>query len=173
MSSGKKAPDSKVHGANMGPTCVLSAPDEPHVGPMNHAIRGIIWSVGDENNQWCHMALLDHSEFSPSWFWKNSVSFTTIQLFTYRYPHAIISWSFSILYQSPVIYIKLINTCGKHLCYMYGNMVTLRCIRWRTSLFISNSERDDPLGTCWFASNKFMLLSKHLSTNHFPETMML
>ena len=32
-------PDSKVHGANMGPTCVLSAPDGPHVGPMNLAIR--------------------------------------------------------------------------------------------------------------------------------------
>ena len=32
-------PDSKVHGANMGPTWVLSAPSEPHVGPMNLAIR--------------------------------------------------------------------------------------------------------------------------------------
>ena len=31
--------DSKVHGANMEPTWVLSAPDEPHVGPMNLAIR--------------------------------------------------------------------------------------------------------------------------------------
>ena len=31
-------PDSKVHGANMGPTWVLSAPDGPHVGPMNLAI---------------------------------------------------------------------------------------------------------------------------------------
>ena len=28
-------PDSKVHGANMGPAWVLSAPDGPHVGPMN------------------------------------------------------------------------------------------------------------------------------------------
>ena len=26
-------PDSKVHGANMGPTWVLLAPDGPHVGP--------------------------------------------------------------------------------------------------------------------------------------------
>ena len=34
------APDSKVHGANMGPTWVLSAPDGPHVGPMNFAIWG-------------------------------------------------------------------------------------------------------------------------------------
>ena len=32
-------PDSKVHGANMGPTWVLWAPDGPHVGPMNIAIR--------------------------------------------------------------------------------------------------------------------------------------
>ena len=31
--------ESKVHGANMGPTWVLSAPDGSHVGPMNLAIR--------------------------------------------------------------------------------------------------------------------------------------
>ena len=35
-------PDSKVHGANMGPTWVLSAPDGPHVGPMNLAIGAIL-----------------------------------------------------------------------------------------------------------------------------------
>ena len=29
----KNIPDSKVHGSNMGPTWVLSAPDVPHVGP--------------------------------------------------------------------------------------------------------------------------------------------
>ena len=32
-------PASKVHGANMGPTWVLSAPDGLHVGPMNLALR--------------------------------------------------------------------------------------------------------------------------------------
>ena len=37
-------PDSKAHGANMGPTWVLSAPGGPHVGPRNLAIRVIsIW----------------------------------------------------------------------------------------------------------------------------------
>ena len=36
----EKAPDSKVYGANMGPTWVLSSPCGPHVGPMNFAIRG-------------------------------------------------------------------------------------------------------------------------------------
>ena len=42
------APDNKVHGANMGPTWVLSAPGGPHVGPMNLAIRGVTrleWAV--------------------------------------------------------------------------------------------------------------------------------
>ena len=31
-------PDSKVHGAIIGPTWVLSSPGGPHVGPMNLAI---------------------------------------------------------------------------------------------------------------------------------------
>ena len=32
-------PDSNVHGANIGPTWVLSAPGGPHIGPINLAIR--------------------------------------------------------------------------------------------------------------------------------------
>ena len=35
-----RTPDSKVHGANTGPTWVLSSPGGHHVGPINHAIRG-------------------------------------------------------------------------------------------------------------------------------------
>ena len=34
-------PDSKVHGANMGSTWVLWAPDGPHVGPMNLVNRDV------------------------------------------------------------------------------------------------------------------------------------
>ena len=41
MNLTRNIPDSKVHGANMGPTWVLSAPDGPHVGPMNLAIRDV------------------------------------------------------------------------------------------------------------------------------------
>ena len=40
-----KNPDSKVHGANLGPTWVLSAPDGPHDGPMNLAI----WVVSHDD----------------------------------------------------------------------------------------------------------------------------
>ena len=39
-------PDSKVHGANMGPTWVLSAQDGPHVGPVNLAIWVIMLGGG-------------------------------------------------------------------------------------------------------------------------------
>ena len=35
-------PDSKDHGAEMGPTWVLSAPVGPHVGTMNLAIKEVI-----------------------------------------------------------------------------------------------------------------------------------
>ena len=41
--NGESLPDSKVHGANMGPIWVLSAPDGPHVGPMNLAIRAVFF----------------------------------------------------------------------------------------------------------------------------------
>ena len=37
-------PESKVHGANMGPTWALSVPDGPHVGPMNLAVRDVVSS---------------------------------------------------------------------------------------------------------------------------------
>ena len=38
-----KTPDSKVHGVNMGPAWVLSAPAGPHVGPMNLALRDAVF----------------------------------------------------------------------------------------------------------------------------------
>ena len=38
-------PDSKVHGTNMGPTWVLSAPDGPHVDPMSLAIKVDWWPI--------------------------------------------------------------------------------------------------------------------------------
>ena len=45
-------PDSKVHGANMVPTWVLSAPDGPHVGPTDLAIRDIVdWNI-ENKFQW-------------------------------------------------------------------------------------------------------------------------
>ena len=49
-------PDSKVHGANMGPTWVLPAPDGSHAGPMNLAIRVVTLlhvSIADLQVQEC------------------------------------------------------------------------------------------------------------------------
>ena len=50
-----RCPDSKVHGANMGPNWVLSAPDGPHVGPMNLAIRVMAWHWTLSEPMMCHM----------------------------------------------------------------------------------------------------------------------
>ena len=36
--AGSKSPDSKVHGANMGPIWGRQDPGGPHVGPMNFAV---------------------------------------------------------------------------------------------------------------------------------------
>ena len=43
-------PDSKIHGANIGPTWVLSAPGGPHVDHMNRAIWVYKWLT-----QWASM----------------------------------------------------------------------------------------------------------------------
>ena len=70
-------PESKVHGANMGPTWVLSAPDGPHVGPMNLAIRVVAFMKGVIT---CSNWLLDilqlnkaHIPSSFVWFIRSSL----------------------------------------------------------------------------------------------------
>ena len=40
LHAGQEVPDSKVHGANMGPIWGRQDPDGPHAGPMIFAIWG-------------------------------------------------------------------------------------------------------------------------------------
>ena len=54
-------PDSKVHGANMGPTWALSVPDGPHVGPMNLAI----WEVFING---CSKVYIFRIQVNTSWY---------------------------------------------------------------------------------------------------------
>ena len=53
-------PDSKVHGANMGPTWVLSLPDGPHVGPMNLIIRGNMMFLNTNPGRFKHYTRTYH-----------------------------------------------------------------------------------------------------------------
>ena len=62
-------PDSKVHGDNMGPSWVLSAPAGPHVGPMNLAIRVPPWKQQPEILAWLPVELL-----SRGFYWRGSAS---------------------------------------------------------------------------------------------------
>ena len=53
-------PDSKVHGANMGSTWVLSAPDWPHVGPWT-LLSETTWSSVDRDLR-CRKTSIGHNE---------------------------------------------------------------------------------------------------------------
>ena len=70
-------PDRKVHGANMGPTWVLSAPDTPHVGPTNLAIRvthrfinPILWNP--YHSKWTYLVKL--GQYHSCWYPSSSCS---------------------------------------------------------------------------------------------------
>ena len=58
-SSPPSAPDSKVHGADMGPTWLRQDPGGPHVDPMNLAIWGIICNM----RQWTGPALVQKMNY--------------------------------------------------------------------------------------------------------------
>ena len=66
-------PDSKVHGANMGPTWILSAPDGPQVGLMNLAIwvgmgEPFIWLT----QSWWYITITNHECQSWAYLCNNS-----------------------------------------------------------------------------------------------------
>ena len=63
-------PNSKVHGANMGPSWVLSALDGPHVGPINLAIKVVIFHVGGDNGV---SSVINNVQ--ASWEWLDSAMF--------------------------------------------------------------------------------------------------
>ena len=58
-------PESKVHGANMGPTWALSAQDGPHVGPMNLTIMDGMCKCSLRQDQ----SALNNSIANFHWLW--------------------------------------------------------------------------------------------------------
>ena len=59
----QSVPDSKAHGANMGPIWGRQGPGGPHVGPMNFAIWGIT-----RNRRYVWIEVLDsliYNHWSP------------------------------------------------------------------------------------------------------------
>ena len=76
-------PDSKAHAANMKPTWVLSAPDGPHVGPMNLAIRMPFWrrKCVCEYTQAC-----DWNISEVGWWLSNYIHYKVWDKITYTFP---------------------------------------------------------------------------------------
>ena len=83
----KKVPDSKVHGSNMGPTWVMSAPDRPTVGPMNIAIRGA--SFYHRNcamwNWSTSVCLMIHSSHGRLMGWTNTCQIIALGNYTSKF----------------------------------------------------------------------------------------
>ena len=73
-------PDSKVHGANTGPTWVLSAPDGPHVGPMNLAIRDNEFYVS-QFTVWIKIATTLRTIHSDLFSWRKTRKLNDFQLY--------------------------------------------------------------------------------------------
>ena len=116
-------PDSKVHGANMGPTWVLSAPEGLHVGPMNLAIRIDIYYVF--HFQPCPS--------SKSFALSTHLSNTLLKLSLYQHITCVCSWPELKWVSTDII------TCGTPTCFWLHNNIDIRsCIhaewtmtRWR------------------------------------------
>ena len=71
ISTASSHPDNKVHGAIMGPTWGLSAPDGRHVGPMNLAIRADV-AACMPNLGWANRA------HGVDTFWDASIAYHTL-----------------------------------------------------------------------------------------------
>ena len=70
------SPDSKFHVAHMGPTWVLSTPGGPHVGPMNLAIRVIMYTAQ------CGLNIMSSSIYWLKHLW--NITFPSDQQQVYR-----------------------------------------------------------------------------------------
>ena len=66
-------PDIKVHGANMGPTWILSAPDGPRVGPMNLAFSVVSCQNFPYNNVALLISTMTHTPIKPETWLNNTL----------------------------------------------------------------------------------------------------
>ena len=72
----KNSPDSKVHGAKMGPIWGRQDPGGSHVGPMNFAIWGVVLnSIVIVQSDCCYAQVMT-SQFSGSFKWHSIQSIT-------------------------------------------------------------------------------------------------
>ena len=73
------SPDSNVHGTNVGPTWVLSAPDALHVGPMNLANRDAIRTP------------------APRWWWRWGKAVITVHAMVVHGCWCLMRWTISYI----------------------------------------------------------------------------
>ena len=91
-------PDSKVHGANMGPIWGRQDPGGPHVGPMNFPFWAMDTALCQELLLWCHdnMAIIDSQNTHGP---EQDTAITVCQSINYLYDFKVIFlWSNVYIY---------------------------------------------------------------------------
>ena len=147
--SNETVQDNKVHGANMGPTWVLSAPDLLHVGPMNLAIR--YDCTGDWSQPVCECVVYQYQSLClpvcESVCQGRVVCHTSIEYYSFTaYIMYMIIWLYdsTVEYISPFFKFVLHNACLKHntqylLCLSLMILLLGGCwvfYEWHKTLFV-------------------------------------
>ena len=122
-------PESKVHGANMGPTWVLPSPGGPHVGPINLAARDTNWQDSappSEGTQFCHLVLalkLLSGDPSKSYVMPVSINWT----------HTHNSHRFTMLWRIPwnLEFFGNLGKILKHDTFLYILLFVLNCWNYK------------------------------------------
>ena len=137
-------PDNKVHGTNMGPIWVLSAPGGPHAGPMNLAIWDYMqyhdglsqWHLLDCTNDW---HFIDHLSMTSICLNDNSSVKNTYSWNIWMWNKYSVHMQHTCMYQMAVLVaIKCMHVVC---CSSEGKLVQFKCtwricIRWWSSKLI-------------------------------------
>ena len=115
-------PDSNVHGANMGPTWVLSSPGGPHVGPMNL----VIWDASKHGVHDCIVAEWD-TRINTKTAWRMMTS-VTLKRFPRIFDIVVVVWLHIILCNVKIVVTFVIRTTAR-LCLLWLGCRWGRCLQ--------------------------------------------
>ena len=144
-------PDSKVHGANIGPIWGRQDPGGPHVGPMNFVIWGTLSSVNQKHNtvkvsNVCFLNVNVYFGLSPS---------ICSQIYIYIYIH-LLRFIEIFIRNKDQLYLKRMQTC---LCNTYYTKSS------------TNSSVFDSWAFWW--TSKFLLRIKTIFASDFVSSVRL
>ena len=137
-------PDSKIHGDNMGPTWVLSAPDGPMLAPWT-LLSGITYSSTRQSTVWSNVWMQKK--------WKSHPTQEPLSAFVARRPEYhddVIKWNHFPCYWFFVRGIHRLPVDSPQKAQWHGVlMLSLICLNKRLSKHSRSRWFETPLGSLW------------------------